>query len=99
MNITIFIAHEVEVGGGHRHRFSANAKEAANINNDLTAVDMIDRTYCLVILAVNRGALQDVGRQFSGCQANVVSMVHLDASSRLDILNNRSRKAFRRNFA
>jgi hypothetical protein len=79
MNIAIFIAHEVEVGGGHRHGLGANAKEATDIDNNLTAVDMIDRADGLVVLTEDSGALKDIGRQFSGCQANVVSVVHLDA--------------------
>ena len=47
VDVAILVAHEIQLAGGDRHRLGADAKKAADVDDNLTAMQMIDRT-CLL---------------------------------------------------
>jgi len=43
VDVAILVAHEIELAGGHGYRLGADAEKAADVDDDLAAVQMIDR--------------------------------------------------------
>ena len=80
MNVTVLVAHEVEVGQGNGNRFCADAKKTTNVDNCLAAgartVDMIDLADLVVVGAVNGSAFQNGGSELAGRETNVIAVIH-----------------------
>lgn len=82
MDVTILIAHEIEIGEGDRDRLCADSQEAANIDNDLTTgacpMNVINLADLMVVGAVNGCAFQNSWCEFGSRETNVIAVIHRD---------------------
>src|SRR5690606_25252468 len=80
MHLAIFVAHEVDIAGGHRNRLGTEPKEAADINDDLagsaTTVNMRHATDSVIVGAIDLRTVQNIWGQFGRRQADMVRVVH-----------------------
>jgi len=76
VDVAILVAHEIQLAGGNGNRLGADAEKAADVDDDLAAVQMIDRTDLLVVRAIDGGAFEYIRRQFRAGKSCVVGVIH-----------------------
>ena len=62
VDIAVIVAHEIQLAGGDRNRLGADAKEAADVDDNLAAMQMIDRTDLLIAGAIDGCAFEYLRR-------------------------------------
>jgi hypothetical protein len=76
MDVAVLVAHEFELAGTHGHGLGADAEKATHIDDDLAAVQMVDRADLLVIGPVDCRPFEDVRRELGIGQSCVAGVVH-----------------------
>jgi hypothetical protein len=84
MNVTVLVAHEVEISEWHGDWLCANAKKATDVNNGLASsagtVDVIDLANLMIVGAVYCRPLQRARGKFCRGETDMVTVIHCGSS-------------------
>ncbi len=76
MDVSVLVAHEIQLARRNGYWLGADAEETADVDDNLAAMEMVDRADFLVLGSVDRSTLEDFRSEFGVCQANVIYLTH-----------------------